>query len=118
MVVWSRCLQREACGFFVMPFAPARPCLAPGCPALVARDARCPRHQYRARGTRHQQGYDNDWLRLSKATIAAQPWCSLCLATSDLTADHVVPLSRGGKSEPGNVRVLCRSCNSRRGNRA
>ena len=32
----------------------------------------------------------------------------------DLTADHIVPVAKGG-SEEGEVRVLCRSCNSRRG---
>jgi 5-methylcytosine-specific restriction enzyme A len=32
----------------------------------------------------------------------------------DLTADHVVPVAKGGHEE-GELRVLCRSCNSRRG---
>ena len=31
----------------------------------------------------------------------------------DLTADHVTPLAAGGR-ESGLLRVLCRSCNSRR----
>jgi HNH endonuclease len=39
-----------------------------------------------------------------------RPWH----ASQDLTADHVVPVARGG-SEEGTIRVLCRSCNSRRG---
>ncbi|MGW9025150.1 HNH endonuclease [Streptomyces sp. NPDC055722] len=34
-----------------------------------------------------------------------------------LTADHVRPLSRGGTNEVVNLRTLCRSCNSSRGNR-
>lgn len=34
----------------------------------------------------------------------------------DLTADHVVPIAEGGGDEPANLRVLCRSCNSSRGN--
>jgi 5-methylcytosine-specific restriction endonuclease McrA len=34
----------------------------------------------------------------------------------DLTADHVLPVARGG-SETGEIRVLCRSCNSARGAR-
>ncbi|MFE6489697.1 HNH endonuclease [Streptomyces sp. NPDC057757] len=34
--------------------------------------------------------------------------------STDLTADHVVPLARGGSSTPENTRVLCRSCNSRK----
>ncbi|WP_369826057.1 HNH endonuclease [Kitasatospora sp. MBT66] len=34
-----------------------------------------------------------------------------------LTGDHIIPVSRGGTNEPRNIRVLCRTCNSRRGNR-
>jgi 5-methylcytosine-specific restriction protein A len=37
---------------------------------------------------------------------------------SDLTCDHVTPISRGGQLlDRGNIRVVCRSANSRRGNR-
>jgi 5-methylcytosine-specific restriction endonuclease McrA len=36
-------------------------------------------------------------------------------ATADLTADHVLPRSQGGEGGP--LRVLCRACNARRGNR-
>jgi 5-methylcytosine-specific restriction endonuclease McrA len=46
-----------------------------------------------------------------------QPYCSWCGKTEDLTGDHITPLSKGGTNEAANVRVLCRSCNSRRGNR-
>lgn len=35
--------------------------------------------------------------------------------STDLTADHITPVSRGGSEEGGPLRVLCRSCNSRRG---
>ena len=31
------------------------------------------------------------------------------------TLDHVIPVSRGGKDELGNVRLACRSCNARKG---
>lgn len=40
---------------------------------------------------------------------------SLTLAT-DLTMDHIVPLSRGGKTTKGNVVPACKSCNSRKKN--
>ena len=33
--------------------------------------------------------------------------------STDLTVDHIIPLSKGG-AEDGRIRVLCRSCNSRR----
>ena len=32
-----------------------------------------------------------------------------------LTVDHILPRSRGGQDIEENIRVLCRSCNSRRG---
>ena len=41
-------------------------------------------------------------------------WNTAPHASRDLTADHVQPRSLGG--EHGPLRVLCRSCNSRRGN--
>ena len=53
--------------------------------------------------------------------------CWLCGNDVDPTAprgsgwagsvDHVVPRARGGGSEPGNLRLAHRSCNSRRGSR-
>lgn len=41
--------------------------------------------------------------------------CVLCGATDDLTLDHIFPQSLGGSGHPINLRVLCRSCNSRKG---
>lgn len=32
----------------------------------------------------------------------------------DITMDHVVPLSRGGKSTKGNVVPACKSCNTKK----
>lgn len=40
-----------------------------------------------------------------------------CIETADLTIDHIVPLSRGGTDDLDNLRLLCRGCNSRKGNR-
>ncbi len=98
-----------------MPIAPPRPCLQPGCGAVVRNGSRCPQHQRSLpHRSRHQQGYDNDWARLAKRTIQATPWCASCFATTDLVADHIVPLRKGGLSIPDNIQVLCRSCNSRK----
>ncbi|WP_438291776.1 HNH endonuclease [Streptomyces sp. HUAS TT7] len=50
--------------------------------------------------------------------IAANPQCSRCGSTRDLTGDHIIPLSKGGTSALSNIAVLCRRCNSSKGNRA
>lgn len=41
--------------------------------------------------------------------------CQKCGATADLTIDHIQHWSRGGTNADANLRVLCRSCNSKRG---
>ena len=35
----------------------------------------------------------------------------------ELTVDHIVPWSKGGRTELSNAQLLCRACNSRKGNR-
>lgn len=102
-----------------MPTRPKRPCLSPGCPQLLSKGSRCPAHQRQQVPTRTQRGYTNAWLRISRAAIKAQPWCSVstCMATEDLTTDHIVPKARGGTDEPSNCQVLCRRHNSEKGKR-
>ncbi|WP_051935480.1 HNH endonuclease [Deinococcus sp. YIM 77859] len=43
--------------------------------------------------------------------------CQYCGAEADLTLDHVVPRSRGGRHTWENVVTACRACNQRKGNR-
>lgn len=46
--------------------------------------------------------------------------CLYCLKTGadrDLTRDHIVPVSRGGRDEWANVATACRSCNHRKSDR-
>jgi 5-methylcytosine-specific restriction enzyme A len=94
--------------------------LCPGCGTRTQTKGRCRdcrRAHEKQRGNRHRRGYTNDWQRMVKAAIAAHPFCTDCGSTSDLTGDHIVPLSQGGLNVPGNIAVRCRSCNSARGNR-
>ncbi len=61
-------------------------------------------------------------LPLSRRSIMArdQYTCQYCGATplrADLTLDHVLPRSRGGRTEWENVVVACRVCNQKKGNR-
>lgn len=61
--------------------------------------------------------YGRQWQRISREAIARSGRCAQCRATSDLTGDHVLPVSLGGLSTRANCQVLCRSCNARKANR-
>lgn len=41
--------------------------------------------------------------------------CLCCGEQRKLTADHVIPLSRGGTNDIDNIQPLCRSCNTKKG---
>lgn len=55
-----------------------------------------------------------------KATLArARNKCACCgkpLTTKNMTMDHVIPISRGGKNTPENLVPLCYDCNQLKGN--
>lgn len=38
-------------------------------------------------------------------------YCQKHFPENELTLDHIVPVSRGGRSTKGNLVVACRSCN-------
>ena len=44
----------------------------------------------------------------------AAPWCDAPLADG-YHVDHVIPLTKGGTHEPGNVQLLCPTCNMSKG---
>jgi 5-methylcytosine-specific restriction endonuclease McrA len=44
-------------------------------------------------------------------------YCGSKLKSDDLTLDHIIPKSRGGKSSWDNMVACCRVCNSRKDNR-
>jgi hypothetical protein len=37
--------------------------------------------------------------------------CRMCGSTEILEYDHIIPISKGGTSDPENIQLLCRSCN-------
>lgn len=59
--------------------------------------------------SKRRRRYGSTWTRTSKAIRSVVRSCEWCQATEDLCVDHVVP----GRLD-GGLRVLCRSCNSRR----
>lgn len=53
-----------------------------------------------------------------RAVMERDRWaCRWCDSPDRLQIDHILPVSAGGGSHPINLRVLCASCNGRRGNR-
>jgi len=43
--------------------------------------------------------------------------CQYCGSKKDLTIDHIIPISRGGKSNFENCVAACRTCNIKKGGR-
>lgn len=43
--------------------------------------------------------------------------CKHCGGTTSLSLDHIVPVSRGGGNTLENIQVLCKPCNSKKGNK-
>lgn len=43
--------------------------------------------------------------------------CTICGTIEDLTVDHLIPLSKGGSDDISNLRLLCRTHNSMKGDR-
>ncbi|MBN1850365.1 MAG: HNH endonuclease [Deltaproteobacteria bacterium] len=52
------------------------------------------------------------WIR--KINQGVCYYCNQEVGKSNLTMDHVVPLSRGGKSTKGNIVAACKECNNKK----
>lgn len=50
-----------------------------------------------------------------RSLIEAAKCCAHCGATDQLQVDHIVAVAKGGKTEPGNLQVLCKPCNVSKG---
>jgi 5-methylcytosine-specific restriction endonuclease McrA len=105
----------------------------------AARDTCNKGHRYTPENTRMYRGVRycrqcrREWLRehrrkyrqLSEKVRAAvierdRSTCYLChryLKPHEISVDHVRPYTKGGTNSISNLRVACRSCNSRKGNR-
>jgi len=54
----------------------------------------------------------NWWMRRIQEGVCY--YCYQKVGRSNLTMDHVVPLSRGGKSTKGNLVPACKDCNNKK----
>ncbi len=52
------------------------------------------------------------WMR--KVAEGVCYYCGQKVGAANLTMDHVIPLSRGGKSHKGNIVPCCKDCNNRK----
>ena len=66
------------------------------------------KERYKARTLRESQWWKR---RLAKGVCH---YCGHRTAPKELTMDHIVPLSRGGKSIKGNVVAACKDCNNKK----
>jgi len=66
------------------------------------------REKDKARELRRSRWWQN---RLAKGFCH---WCGGTFPAAELTMDHIVPITRGGKSSRGNVVPACKECNSRK----
>lgn len=93
-----------------------RPCAVCG---ELSEENRCRTHKrhreaLRARGDFRARGYDAAWDRLSQRARARQNFCTLCLVTNGLSADHL-PIAWWRKEHNlpirlRDVQVLCAQC--------
>jgi 5-methylcytosine-specific restriction endonuclease McrA len=52
------------------------------------------------------------WMRKIQKGVCY--YCQSEVGRAQLTMDHVVPLSRGGKSTKGNIVPACKTCNNKK----
>ena len=97
----------------------ARPCLDCG---LVSREGnrciRCQTAYNRARyiaNPKPKPYASREWRNLSAKVRKQRPWCEMCGKTTNLTVDHIIPISKGGRliAPVEQLRVLCRSCHGK-----
>ena len=66
------------------------------------------REKVKAREMRKSQWWKNE---IAKGICY---YCGMKFKSLELTMDHVVPISRGGKSTKGNLVPCCKECNNKK----
>jgi 5-methylcytosine-specific restriction endonuclease McrA len=70
------------------------------------------RHIKREREKARQLRNSQYWQRLLQKGLCH--YCGRRFSAQELTMDHIVPVSRGGRSVKGNVVPCCKECNNRK----
>jgi 5-methylcytosine-specific restriction enzyme A len=74
----------------------------------VISDAEIKKEKEKARQLRRSNWWD------SKIQKGVCYYCNREVGRAQLTMDHLIPLSRGGKSKKGNVVAACKECNNKK----
>lgn len=90
----------------------------PGTPQYYRARARSLRRSAERRGSDFSHGVTRAGLTGKLAFWGGRCWiCRVELDETNLTFDHVKPISKGGVDVISNLRPCCRSCNARKGNK-
>lgn len=104
-----------------MPTKPKRPCLHPGCPALVP-SGRCEQHKTmhrdydRYRGSSTERGYGTRHQAIREVVRREEPLCRECIKTGQITPSNEMDHIDGNalNTERSNLQMLCKACHSRK----
>lgn len=69
---------------------------------------------YRIKALGRMHGAEPDLLRQIRERDKV---CQHCRIADNLTFDHIIPVSKGGKATLENLQILCNPCNAKKGNR-
>lgn len=102
-----------------MPVRAFKPCIHPGCTALVQSGSLCAQHRRereQERGSSTQRGYGYAWKKKRDAFLQKHPWCSDPFGfhkgkpVRAKHVDHKIPLRQGGADDESNYDHLCDTC--------
>lgn len=104
-----------------MPLKTCAACGAPFKPTQY-RQTKCAKHHVSGRAGRSPttRAQDAEYYRERARILRGRPPCALrihCDGAPATTADHIVPVSRGG-GHRGNLQPACAKCNAAKGNRS
>lgn len=64
---------------------------------------------------RRTNGFAKDFLKDNIKQSHHCPYCNVSLNNDNITADHIIPVSKGGNNTKVNLLACCKSCNEERG---